>query len=51
MWHIQLGNIYMNIASIADLTVKMPTFITFPVKQYLKFVDVQGEFKENVIIK
>ena len=51
MWHIQLGNIYMNIASTADLTVKMPTFITFPVKQYLNFVDAQGEFKANVITK
>ena len=28
----------------------MSTFITFPVRQYLNFVDVQGGFKTNMII-
>ena len=49
--HIQLVNTYINIASIAVLSFKMSTFITFPVRECLNFVDVQGEFKTNMIIK
>ena len=50
MGYIQLLNTFINMASIPVLTVKMPTFITFPARQYLNFVDVQGEFKTNMII-
>ena len=50
MRHIQLVNTNINIASIVVLNVKMPTFITFPVRQCLNSVDVQGEFKTIFII-
>ena len=47
---MQLVNTYINIATIAVLTIQMPTFIKFPVRQCLNFVDVQEEFKMNMII-